>query len=119
MTQPLHVLLVEAAPISADSLEPRLKRSGYRTSLARSADSALETAQADPPDLIVLDVGASDLDGHKACRELKLRSPTLPVIMYAEPSNALSQNDCGADEFVLKPADPALVMQKIVQLLGR
>jgi DNA-binding response OmpR family regulator len=114
-------LLVDPQPAGADSLAPRLKRTGYRTSLARNSQSALQTAHSDPPDLIVLDDRAHEIDGSATCQELKQLRPELPVILYTSPKDqqALCANDCGADEFVVKPADPALVMQKIVQLLRR
>jgi len=120
MTQPLHVLLVDPRPDEHDSLELRLKRTGYRTTLAADHERAIETARRDPPDLIVLDDGATDLDPAAACRELKRVRPELPVLLYTrrEPANS-TQTACDADDVVARPADPALVMQKIVQLLGR
>jgi len=122
MTQLLHVLLVDAQAGVHESLEPRLKRTGYRTTLARDGVGALETARRDPPDLIVLDGSAPGENCQQTCRELKRLRPELPVIIYQGEGTANAENDttdCGADELVARPADPALVMQKIVQLLHR
>lgn len=117
VTQLLHVLLVDAEPAGASMLEERLKRVGYRTTLARglpqALERALETARRDRPDVIVLDAQAPQ----QTCRELKKQLPDLPIVVYSGEQRAA--NDCGADEFVARPADPALVMQKIVQLLAR
>lgn len=119
MTQLLHVLLVDAKAEAPESLGPRLKRTGYRTTLARDGVGALETARRDPPDLIVLDGNALGENCQQTCRELKRLRPELPVIIYQSELAANDTNDCGADELVARPADPALVMQKIVQLLQR
>jgi two-component system OmpR family response regulator len=122
VTQPLHVLLVDDHQGGVDSLGLRLKRTGYRTSLAPSGAQALETARSDPPDVAVLDVRMADQNGYETCRELKRMLPALPVIIYTESADGdvrYKANDCGADELITEPADPALVMQRIVQLLAR
>lgn len=122
MTQPLHVLLVDDRPSSLDSLDKRLQRTGYRTSIAHNAEVALQTARVDPPDVAVLDVSMADQNGYETCRELKRLLPELPVIMYIEAACANDRSladECGADELIYQPADRALVMQRIVQLLAR
>lgn len=122
MTQSLHVLLVDDQPKGLDSLDLRLKRSGYRTSLAQNGELALQCAKTDPPDLVVLDVSMPELNGYQTCRELKKLRPDLPVIIYTgktDPADRFWASECGADEFIVKPTDPALVMQRITQLLGR
>lgn len=122
MTQPLHVLLVDDQPKGLDSLDLRLKRGGYRTSLAHNGELALQSARSDPPDLVVLDVSMPELNGYQTCRELKKLRADLPVIIYTGKTDAADRfwaSECGADDYVIKPADPALVMQKIEQLLGR
>jgi CheY-like chemotaxis protein len=113
--------LVDPRPAGPESLEHRLKRTGYRTTLVQNREHALETAQRDPPDLIVVDAHDAShaaLNSQQTCRDLKQLRPELPVIFYGDAANS-NASDCGADEFIGKPADPALVMQKIVQLLGR
>jgi len=122
MTQPLHVLLVDDQPKGLDSLDLRLKRGGYRTSMAQNGELALQSAKSDPPDLVVLDVSMPELNGFQTCRELKKLRADLPVIIYTGKTDAADRfwaSECGADEFIVKPADPGLVMQKIAQLLGR
>jgi two-component system, OmpR family, response regulator len=122
VTQPLHVLLVDDRPSHLDSLGLRLQRNGYRTSLAPNAREALATAQSDPPDVAVLDVSASEPEGFETCRALKQLLPQVPVIIYAASKIANDRSladSCGADEIIEAPADRALVMQRIVQLLAR
>lgn len=122
MTQLLHVLLAEAQTAGDDSLAYRLRRTGYRTTLAHDGEQVLATARTEPPDVIVLDMATPALNGQQTCRELKKLRPGLPVIIYSSGANDAEQAaaiDCEADGLVTKQADPALLMQKIVQVLGR
>lgn len=122
VTQPLHVLLVDEHPSSLDSLGIRLQRTGYRISHAPNVELALQAARADPPDLVVLDMRTPAQNGYPTCGELKRLLPELPIIIYtgASAANDRSLADaCGADEIISEPADRALVMQRIVQLLAR
>jgi two-component system OmpR family response regulator len=116
VTQALHVLLVDDRPSGSDSLDLRLQRNGYRTSLAPNAEQALAAAQTDPPDVAVLDVSAPEGMGFETCKALKRLLPQVPVIIY---SGSKIANACGADEIIEAPADRGLVMQRIVQLLAR
>jgi DNA-binding response OmpR family regulator len=105
-----------------ESLDFRLKHAGYRTTLAHNGELALQAARTDPPDLVVLDVSMPELNGYQACRELKKLRPDLPVMMVtgkSDPADRFWASECGADAFIVKPADPALIMQKLTQLLGR
>jgi DNA-binding response OmpR family regulator len=118
----LHVLLVDDRPNHVDSLGQRLQRNGYRTSLAPNEREALAAAQNDPPDVAVLDVSAPALDGFSTCKALKELLPQLPVIIYAQSKlehDRSRAHACGADEIIEAPADRALVLQRIVQLLAR
>lgn len=122
MTQPLHVLLVDDRAEQQDSLTHRLKRNGYRTSLAANANAALAAAQSDPPDVAVLDLAAAEPEGFATCKALKQLLPQVPIIIYAQSKLDKARSEaqgCGADEIIEAPADRGLVMQRIVQLLAR
>jgi DNA-binding response OmpR family regulator len=122
VTQPLHVLLVDDQPKGLESLDFRLKRAGYRTSLAENGELALQLAKRDPPALVILDVSMPELNGYQTCRELKKLRPDLPVIIFtgkSDPADRFWASECGADAFIVKPADPAVVMQKLTELLGK
>jgi DNA-binding response OmpR family regulator len=122
VTQPVHVLLVDDQPKGLESLDFRLKRAGYRTSLAENGELGLQLARTDPPALVILDVSMPELNGYQTCRELKKLRPDLPVIMFtgkSDPADRFWASECGADAFIVKPADPALVMQKLTELLGK
>lgn len=120
MTQPLHILLVDDQPKGLEALEFRLKRAGYRTTTAQNGELGLESARSDPPDAVVLDVSMPELNGYQTCRELKKMRQDLPVIMLTGKNDAADRFwalECGADEFLTKPIDPAVVLQKLAHVL--
>jgi DNA-binding response OmpR family regulator len=120
MTQPLHILLIDDQPKGLEALEFRLRRAGYRTTIAQNGELGLASARADAPDAVVLDITMPELNGYQTCRELKKLRADLPVIILTgknEPADRFWALECGADEFMTKPIDPAVVQQKLAQLL--
>lgn len=120
MTKPSYVLLIDDQPKAIEALEFRLRKAGYRTSHAQNGELGLESARQDPPDVVVLDVTMPELNGYQTCRELKKLRPELPVIILTgkiEPADRFWAMECGADEFMAKPVDPASVLQKLATLL--
>jgi DNA-binding response OmpR family regulator len=122
MSEPIHILLVDDQPKGLEALEFRLNRSGFRTSIAHNGELALQSARKDPPQAVILDLTMPELNGYQTCRELKKLRPDLPVIIFTAKTDAADRFwalECGADEFVTKPAEPAAILQLLNQLLGR
>jgi DNA-binding response OmpR family regulator len=74
----------------------------------------------DPADIVILDVTMPELNGYQTCRELKRIYKDLPVIILTaknEPADRFWAAQCGADEYVTKPADPAVILQKLGALV--
>lgn len=122
MTQPSLILLIDDQPKVIEALQFRLNRAGYRTQTAQNGELGLESARAEVPAAVILDVSMPELNGYQTCRELKRMYPELPVIMLTGKSEAADRfwaAECGADEFFVKPIDPAIVLQKLGELLRR
>ena len=120
MTRTRHVLLIDDQPKGIEALEFRLRRAGYRTSIAHNGELGLEEARKERPDAVILDVTMPELNGYQTCRELKKMQSDLPVIILtgkSDPADRFWAMECGADEFLNKPADPAVVLEKLVQLM--
>jgi DNA-binding response OmpR family regulator len=120
MSTARHILLVDDQPKAIEFLEFRLKQAGYRITLAQNGELGLQSARSDPPNAVVLDVTMPELNGYQTCRELKKLRPDLPVIILTgktEPADRFWALECGADEFLTKPVDPALVLEKLAGLL--
>jgi DNA-binding response OmpR family regulator len=116
-----HILLVDDNPRGLEFLDVRLKQLGYRTTIAQNGEVALEQMRKDPPRLVILDVTMPELNGYQTCREMKKLRKDLPIIILTgktEPADRFWAFQSGADEFLTKPIDPALVLQKIAALLS-
>jgi DNA-binding response OmpR family regulator len=122
MTEPLHILLVDDQPKGLEALEFRLQRAGYRTTIAHNGELGLQTARKDPPQAVILDLTMPELNGYQTCRELKKLRPDLPIIVFSgksDPADRFWALECGADEYVTKPADPATIVTLLEQVLRR
>ncbi len=121
-TRPLHVLLVDDNPKALEPLEIRLKALGHRTTLAHNGEIAIAMVERDPPDVIVMDVTMPELNGYQACRAIKRIAPKIPVLILTGKTEAADRFwafQSGADEFLNKPVDPAVVVKTIAALLGK
>lgn len=116
-----HVLLVDDNPKGLEFLDLRLKGLGHRTTIAHNGEIAIGIVEKDKPDIVVLDVTMPEVNGYQACRAIKRMHPKLPVIILTaktEPADRFWAMQSGADEFLNKPIDPAVVVQKITALLA-
>lgn len=106
--QPPNILAVDDTPANLRLLGGMLRDKGYRVRPVASGAEALQAAAAEPPDLILLDIGMPELDGFEVCRRLKA-NPTLqdvPVIFltaHTDSEHKVKAFACGAVDFVTKP----------------
>lgn len=91
----------------------------YKVEHANNSAHALNIAQSDnPPDLILLDVTMSDMDGYEVCRRLKETPKTqnIPVIFVMTESNPADEEKgfaLGAVDFITKPISPPIVKARV------
>ncbi|MBX6748524.1 MAG: response regulator transcription factor [Micromonosporaceae bacterium] len=100
-----HILVVEDEPQVRSALLRALADRGYATSWAATGMAALEQAVRDRPDLVLIDLGLPDVDGHDVLRMLRGVS-TVPVIVATareEESEIVRALDSGADDYLVKP----------------
>jgi type IV pilus assembly protein PilB len=103
-----------------------LKRSGLPLSTATATDGldALEQAQAEPPDLILLDIMMPGLDGFEVCRRLRahVRTAFVPILMVTARHDAESRVQgflVGTDDYIGKPFFNAELAARVRRLLER
>lgn len=102
-------------------MEELLKYSGYEVETAAKGDEVFKLTAKFNPDLILLDIMLSGMDGRDICWELKAnqRTKKIPVIMIsATPNVKNSIKQFGADDFVAKPFDIQDLMTKIEKQLA-
>lgn len=115
------VLIVEDEPEIADILTAYLKHSGFRTAHALDGHRALEMHQLLKPDLMLLDVLMPNLDGWMVLAEVRHRGNT-PVIMLTaqdQDMDKLMGLRIGADDYIIKPFNPAEVVARAQAVLRR
>lgn len=116
-----HILLVDDDALIRRSLAFNLEQAGYRTSTAGDAESALQLARRDPPDLILLDIGLPGMDGLDALNSFRQEADT-PIIFLTARRRELDQAlglELGADDYVTKPFDLNVLLARIKAVLRR
>lgn len=115
------VLIAEDEVEIADILIAYLQRSGIRAQHAIDGQQALAMHHALKPDLLLLDVLMPQLDGWQVLSEIRAKSDT-PVIMLTaldQDIDKLMGLRLGADDYVVKPFNPAEVVARVQAVLRR
>src|SRR5215213_3102329 len=118
----MKILVVDDEPAVRDSLRRALQLEGYDVELAGDGREALDRLETDGVDAVVLDVSMPRLDGLAACRELRSRGSTLPVLMLTardEVADRVAGLDAGADDYVVKPFALEELLARLRALLRR
>ncbi len=119
----VSVLLAEDSPTQAEQLKDLLETRGYAVVLASDGKQALEAARRGKPTLVITDIVMPGMDGYALCRALK-SDPALkdvPVIMLTALSSMqeiAKSLECGADNFIRKPYEPANLLSRIDYILS-
>ena len=115
------VLIAEDEPQIARILAGYLERDGYRTAFALDGQEALQQHLALAPDLLLLDVQMPRVDGWGVLTEVRRRGET-PVIMLTardQDADKLAALRVGADDYIIKPFNPAEVVARVAAVLRR
>ncbi|OEZ50465.1 transcriptional regulatory protein SrrA [Janthinobacterium sp. MP5059B] len=115
------VLIAEDEPQIARILAGYLERDGYRTAFAIDGQEALQQHLALAPDLLLLDVQMPRVDGWGVLTEVRRRGET-PVIMLTardQDADKLAALRVGADDYIIKPFNPAEVVARVAAVLRR
>ncbi len=119
-----RVLIVDDEKDLADMVRFRLEANGYEISLAHDGQQALEVARKEKPDLIILDLMLPKMDGYKVCGLLKkdMRYASIPIIIFtakAQTDDMKLGEEVGADAYLTKPFEPAVLLGKIKELIEK
>lgn len=110
------ILLIDDDPDVRQVMSLLLKKEGYEVDTASRKEEALEKLATAMPSLILLDVLLSGADGRQLCKEIKASEKTrsIPVIMFSgHPGAALQFEMYGADDFIAKPFNTNMLLEKL------
>ena len=100
------ILIVDDEKAIVDILEFNLKKEGYETLKAYDGREGLRMAQANGPDLILLDIMLPYMDGFEVCKALRDAGDNVPIIMLTareEETDKVFGLESGADDYITKP----------------
>ncbi|TLQ44458.1 two-component system response regulator CseB [Streptomyces marianii] len=116
-----HVLFVEDDDVIREATQLALERDGFTVTAMPDGLAGLEAFRANRPDIALLDVMLPGLDGVSLCRRIRDES-TVPVIMLSARADSIDVVlglEAGADDYVTKPFDGAVLVARIRAVLRR
>lgn len=116
------ILIVEDDPSFSRAINHIIEKEGYEVITASNGMAGLRMAKGENPDLLILDVMLPGLDGFEICHQLRQDPLTenLPIIMLSAKGQEIDRTTglkVGANEYLTKPVDRALLLEKITSLL--
>jgi len=120
MTQ-TKLLLVEDDVALATSVSEYLTQEGFRVEIETDGALAPEKIMLMQPDLVILDVMLPNKDGISICREVRSQYPGF-ILMFTAKEDEIEQIvglEVGADDYLVKPIKPRLLLAKIKSFLRR
>lgn len=118
---PNKILIADDDPGIVDAVEMMLTFYGYDVSFTYNGQDVLSLKPNELPDLVLLDIWMSGVDGRDVCRELKAKAEMrdIPVLMISASKDVgQSALNAGADAFMTKPFDMQQLINNIESLLN-
>ena len=121
---PKKRLIIEDDPSFSRAVTHIVQMEGYDVISASNGMAGLRMAKDENPDLLILDVMLPGLDGFEICNQLRQDPLTanLPIIMLSAKGQEVDKTTglkVGASEYLTKPVDRALLLEKITSLLNK
>jgi CheY-like chemotaxis protein len=118
-----RVLVVDDEPDIVEIVTCLLEGEGYETLTARDGLEAVEVAEAEKPDLMLLDVMMPEMNGYQVCRLLRAKPDLrdMPVVMLtakAQQSDQFWGLDSGATAYLTKPFDNRELLRTVGDILA-
>lgn len=116
------ILIIEDDPVLLRGLKDNFEHRGYRVSTAADGPSGLESALAQEPDLIILDIMLPKLNGFEICRQIREAELDMPIIMLTakgQEQDIVRGLNLGADDYVTKPFSIQELLARCAAFLRR
>ncbi len=118
------ILIVDDEPDIIEFIQYNLEKEGFNVCTASDGISAVEVAEKENPNLIILDIMMPGMDGVEVCRKLRSKEAfanTVIAFLTArnEDFTQIAALDVGGDDFITKPIPPRVLISRIHALLRR
>lgn len=117
-----RILLIDDEPLLLDALAMAVEDAGHHVISAPDGLAGHAAAAREAPDVIVSDVNMPGLDGFSLCRRLRDEGSTVPILLLTARDGEIDEAlglDLGADDYVVKPLRPRVLVARIEALLRR
>jgi DNA-binding response OmpR family regulator len=113
-----RVLLIDDEEEMVDMVSTSLIAAGYEVVTASESLDGIEKAEAEKPDVILLDIMMPGIDGYEICKSLKKQEETknIPVIFFTALGDMTLRNKVdavGGADYIVKPFEPEEMKEKI------
>ena len=117
----LSIILVEDDLRLSELVSRYLEGNGFRVTVTAGGDGVVAQVLRDCPDLLILDLGLPGQDGLSICRQLRpaYTNPILILTARASDIDHVLGLELGADDYVIKPVEPRVLLARINALLRR
>ena len=115
------ILLVEDDKRLSDLITEYLEKQGLKVMTEYRGDTAVQRIIQEQPDLVILDLMLPGLDGLEVCRQVRSSYPS-PILMLTARDEDVDQVvglEIGADDYVVKPVQPRVLLARVRALLRR
>ncbi|MCE8000306.1 MAG: PleD family two-component system response regulator [Rhodobiaceae bacterium] len=117
-----RVLIVDDIPANLKLLEAKLTAEYFDVIQAPDGPTAIEMAQSEQPDIVLLDVMMPGMDGYEVCERLKQLPEThhIPIVMVTaldQQSDRVKGLESGADDFLTKPINDIALFARVKSLV--
>jgi two-component system OmpR family response regulator len=119
---PINVLVVDDESVLAEMVSMALRYEGWNIATAGDGSSAIASARAQRPDVVVLDVMLPDMSGLDVLHKLREENPQLPVLLLTAKDaveDRIAGLTAGGDDYVTKPFSPRELVARVNVILRR
>ena len=117
-----NILMVEDDENIQELVAYNLRKAGWGVAAAGNGEEGIEFALKHMPDIVLLDLMLPGIDGLEVCRKIKAKKPEIPIIMLTakgEETDIIVGLEMGADDYVVKPFSPKVLIARIKAVLRR
>ena len=124
MQKDITILLVDDEPDIRDLLAYNLEKQGYSVIEGSNGEEAVQLINQIKPDVVVMDIMMPRMDGVSACKMIRAQLQTpQPIILFITARSASyaaqAMAEAGANDYVVKPLHPNLLIDRIEHLLAK